>query len=175
MKKKQKGPRWDTERGLALYLEGRTDLDIADMVGASAAAVGAYRRRNHWKNLLPAAEKGETRDMEDQELRMGEPVKILYTPQDIIGGSAPCEAASTEQRPAAAREDRVEHPSHYTAGKVECIDALEAAVEGLSGFQAVCTANAIKYLWRWSRKNGKEDLKKARWYINRLLQQLGGD
>ena len=43
----------------------------------------------------------------------------------------------------------VNHPAHYTAGKIECIDALEAATAGLCGIEAVCTANAIKYLWRW--------------------------
>lgn len=65
--------------------------------------------------------------------------------------------------------DNVNNPAHYTAGKVECIDALEAATAELGGIEAVCTANAIKYLWRWKRKGGKEDLRKARWYINRLL------
>ena len=43
--------------------------------------------------------------------------------------------------------DNVTHPSHYTQGKVECIDAIEAAVTGLSGMVAVCTAQCIKYLW----------------------------
>lgn len=38
------------------------------------------------------------------------------------------------------------------------------------GLDAVCTANAIKYLWRWKGKNGVEDLKKARWYIDRLIK-----
>ena len=68
--------------------------------------------------------------------------------------------------------DIVNQPAHYTAGGIECIDALEAATEGLQGQEAFCTANAIKYLWRWKRKNGSEDLKKARWYINRLLSAL---
>lgn len=68
-------------------------------------------------------------------------------------------------------EDKVNHPSHYTNGKVECIDALEAATTGLVGIEAVCTANAIKYLWRWKYKNGVEDLKKAKWYIDRLLRE----
>lgn len=67
------------------------------------------------------------------------------------------------------QQDNVNHPTHYTGGKVECIDALEAATETLNGIKAVCTANAIKYLWRWKRKNGVEDLKKARWYINKLI------
>lgn len=68
--------------------------------------------------------------------------------------------------------DNVNHPAHYTAGSIECIDALAAATEGLRGIEAVCTANAIKYLWRWKRKNGVEDLQKARWYIDRLIKIL---
>lgn len=68
--------------------------------------------------------------------------------------------------------DPVDHPAHYTNGKVECIDALEAATTGLEGIEAVCTANAIKYLWRWKYKNGLEDLKKAGWYITRLINHL---
>lgn len=70
--------------------------------------------------------------------------------------------------------DNVNHPSHYAAGKVECIDALESATEGLVGIEAICTANAIKYLWRWRYKGGVEDLKKAEWYIDHLIQRLGG-
>lgn len=70
--------------------------------------------------------------------------------------------------------ERVNHPEHYTAGGIECIDALEAATAGLEGIEAVCTANAIKYLWRWKRKNGVEDLQKAVWYIERLIKKLGG-
>ncbi len=72
------------------------------------------------------------------------------------------------------KSDMVNHPSHYTQGGVECIDALEAATDGLTGLDAVCTANAIKYLWRWKRKGGVEDLKKARWYINKLLGRYDG-
>lgn len=67
--------------------------------------------------------------------------------------------------------DAVNHPAHYTAGKIECIDALEAATSGLCGIEAVCTANAIKYLWRWKLKNGTQDLEKAKWYINRLIDK----
>jgi len=69
--------------------------------------------------------------------------------------------------------DMVSHPPHYNAGGIECIDALAAATAGLEGIEAVCTANAIKYLWRWKRKNGIEDLDKAIWYINRLKTELG--
>lgn len=70
--------------------------------------------------------------------------------------------------------EKVNHPPHYTAGKVECIDALESATYGLQGIEAVCTANAIKYLWRWKHKNGAEDLAKAKWYINKLETYING-
>jgi hypothetical protein len=61
------------------------------------------------------------------------------------------------------------NPSHYKQGEVECIDALESATMNLKGIEAVCTANAIKYLWRWKEKGGRDDLHKAQWYITRLL------
>ena len=63
------------------------------------------------------------------------------------------------------------NPDHYK-GAVECIDAIAVATEGLQGIEAFCTGNAIKYLWRWKKKNGREDLEKAQWYINRLLRSL---
>lgn len=69
------------------------------------------------------------------------------------------------------KKDNVNHPSHYTQGGVECIDALAAATVNLQGIEAVCTANAIKYLWRWKQKNGVEDLKKAKWYIDKLISE----
>jgi hypothetical protein len=63
------------------------------------------------------------------------------------------------------------NPDHYK-GAVECIDAITVATEGLQGIEAFCTGNAIKYIWRWKKKNGREDLEKAQWYINRLLRSL---
>ena len=71
-----------------------------------------------------------------------------------------------------AMSDMVNHPTHYTSGGIECIDALEAATQGLQGLEAVCTANAIKYLWRWKLKNGAQDLEKSIWYIKKLLEVL---
>ena len=70
-------------------------------------------------------------------------------------------------------KDNVNSPSHYTqADGLECIDAITAAVSGKSGIEAVCVANVIKYLWRYELKNGVEDVKKAQWYLNRLVSEL---
>lgn len=68
--------------------------------------------------------------------------------------------------------DNVNHPSHYTQGGIECIDALKAATVGKIGIEAVCVANVIKYCWRYEEKNGLEDVKKAQFYVNRLIQEL---
>ena len=69
--------------------------------------------------------------------------------------------------------DMVNHPQHYTQGGIECIDALKAATVGKCGIEAVCVANVIKYLWRYEEKNGIEDVRKAKWYIERLLKEMG--
>lgn len=72
----------------------------------------------------------------------------------------------------AVTNDMVNHPSHYTQGGVECIDAITAATVGKTGIEAVCVANVVKYLWRYEEKNGLEDVKKARWYLERLINEL---
>lgn len=85
---------------------------------------------------------------------------------------ATCENAEDECCEVEPDDDMVNHPSHYTQGGIECIDALKAATVSKTGIEAVCTANAIKYLWRYEEKNGIEDVKKARWYIDRLIKEL---
>ncbi len=70
----------------------------------------------------------------------------------------------------AGMNDPVNHPSHYTSGSAECIDAITAALAcHTNPIWAWLTGQIIKYLWRWPMKNGVEDLKKARWYLDRLI------
>lgn len=66
------------------------------------------------------------------------------------------------------KEDKVNHPSHYTAGNIEVIEYIEdkLTAEGLEGY---FVGNVIKYLSRYRHKNGVEDLKKAEWYLKRLI------
>lgn len=68
--------------------------------------------------------------------------------------------------------EKINHPAHYCQGGIECIDAIEAATTNLTGIEAVCTANVIKYIWRWKEKNGAEDLRKAEWYLKRLAETV---
>lgn len=64
--------------------------------------------------------------------------------------------------------DIVNHPPHYTTGKVECIEAIEAALTP-EEFRGYVKGVVIKYMWREKHKGGDEDLQKARWYLNRLI------
>ena len=69
--------------------------------------------------------------------------------------------------------DMVHHPPHYNKSGVECIDAIKAMTD--DGFQYYLQGNIMKYLWRYRYKNGVEDLKKAQWYLNELIDELEDD
>lgn len=68
------------------------------------------------------------------------------------------------------RVETVEHPQHYNQGNIECIDAMESAF-GVDEVASFCKLNAFKYIWRAGDKiNAVEDLKKARWYIDKIIE-----
>lgn len=89
-----------------------------------------------------------------------EPVKLLDVPY----------APDKEKWRAAA--NNVDHPSHYTAGGIETITAIEAMVgqKGWSPLTGYRLGNVLKYLWRHAAKGGVESLKKARWYLDREIE-----
>ena len=70
--------------------------------------------------------------------------------------------------------DSVNHPDHYTVGDIECIDAIKASMSE-EAFRGYLKGTAMKYLWRYRYKNGVEDLKKAQWYLNELIDELEKD
>lgn len=67
--------------------------------------------------------------------------------------------------------DPVNRPSHYTNGDVECIEAIESSMSP-EAFRGFLKANCIKYLWRYENKNGLEDLKKCKWYLDTLIADV---
>ena len=83
-------------------------------------------------------------------------------------GVCPVPWATKETAPV-LQEDLVNHPSHYTDGGIECIDAIEAALTA-EEFRGYCKGNNLKYTWRERHKGGTESLKKALWYLDRLIQ-----
>lgn len=73
--------------------------------------------------------------------------------------------------PLVSVEDAVNSPTHYNTGSVECIDAINASMSQ-EAYRGYLKGNVLKYLWRFEKKaNPVEDLKKARWYLDRLIAQ----
>ena len=108
-----------------------------------------------------ALERAEQREARIEERR----VPRAYTAADIgEAGQATADAAT-------AAEDLVNHPPHYAQGDIECIDAIEAALTP-EEFRGYCKGNVYKYLWRERHKGGDQDIDKARWYIERLIETL---
>lgn len=70
--------------------------------------------------------------------------------------------------------DNVKHPSHYTNGDIEVIDYMQDKLSPQE-FEGYCIGNVIKYTSRYKKKNGVEDLKKARWYLNRAIATYIGE
>lgn len=65
--------------------------------------------------------------------------------------------------------DMVNHPAYYETGKFECIDVM-LETQGKGAVLNFCICNAFKYLYRFRRKNGLEDVKKAVWYLNKYIE-----
>ena len=92
--------------------------------------------------------------------------------------SEPETAKPVEAKPAVKQEPLVltkadaTNPTYYHKGKYECIDILEEVLKDTSGIKAFCLGNCIKYLWRHSHKNGVEDLRKAKWYLEKLISNI---
>jgi hypothetical protein len=66
--------------------------------------------------------------------------------------------------------DPINSPKHYadSFGGIQCIEAIEASMD-LEEFKGFLKGNVQKYVWRYAQKNGAEDLKKAKWYLERLI------
>lgn len=66
--------------------------------------------------------------------------------------------------------DNINHPNHYTNGAIETIDIIK---NNVADFPSYLEGNILKYMSRYRHKNGVEDLLKARWYLDKLLSELG--
>ena len=69
------------------------------------------------------------------------------------------------------KHDPVNHPSHYNNGDIECIEAIEAA-STKEEFEGYLRGNVIKYIWRFRYKDNVKDLRKARWYLDKLTAEV---
>lgn len=85
---------------------------------------------------------------------------IKYCENDVL---------ATEDAYNAITGDNVNHPYHYETGKFECFDVMREVL-GDNVIKDFCIANSFKYIYRHKRKNGVEDIKKAKWYIDKYLE-----
>lgn len=114
-----------------------------------------------FKAALPPEEEAPT-------VRLTETVTVKIGPQEPVEDKPWHLTPELRQR----AHDAVNHPAHYTAGGIECIDAITAALECHGNpVAAFLTGQVLKYMWRWPMKGGREDLRKARWYLDRLLDE----
>ena len=93
----------------------------------------------------------------------------LFEPvTECPGGVCPVPWHKVEDFPPKTETDVVNHPPHYTDGGIECIEAIEAQLTA-EEYRGYAKGNIAKYLWRERHKGGTESLKKAKWYLDRLI------
>ena len=69
-------------------------------------------------------------------------------------------------------EDMVNNPNHYNTGSVECIEAIRESMSPVS-YKGYLKGNVQKYVWRYEHKGNEiQDLRKARWYLDKLLDAV---
>ena len=120
----------------------------------------------------------------DKVARTGEPTfesymerlnsKYVYDSTENYGTEVTADAEDFKDCWKGDEADPVNAPVHYNAGSIECIEAIEESMSS-DAFRGYLKGNCMKYLWRYSYK-GKalEDVKKAQWYLNKLIGALGG-
>lgn len=80
-----------------------------------------------------------------------------------------CLVLSEGESDSTSTNDNVNHPSHYETGNFECIDVM-VETQGKEAVMDFCICNAFKYIYRHNNKNGIEDVKKAKWYLDKYIE-----
>lgn len=138
-------PRWDTELGRLLWLDGKSDREIAEEMGVATNTV-LHQRKTKWEKGTERPEPKEAPQMEG-------------VPQAV------------PEEPAVEQQPKQETPVYSMATMDGVYNILEEATKSLSGIEAICTADAILCLWNWS---SADDLRRARAAITYLIRRLEG-
>ena len=164
-------------RNLDLINASLEKLDKKDVEFSLSSEPNSIKFTNHDGKILAeiptdkliSKEHNDSLDVLSYVLKAQEEIKPLRKPmpEDYEKTKVVDEFAEIPPKP-----DMVNHPPHYNVEGFEVIDIIKAFTEGLKGIVAVDDGNAIKYILRWPHKNGVEDLKKARWYIDHLIKTL---
>ena len=124
----------------------------------------------YWRTSYLDEEKEKIREELEQEynpVRVPAPVEEANMDKPLVDQQVKADAEKL-------KIDMVNHPAHYTAGNVECIDALESMSMGYHDtVQAALAWQVVKYIWRSPLKGKQlEDLQKAQFYLNRLIEKV---
>jgi hypothetical protein len=152
-------------------------VKVGDKVWVLCEVVGMYK---HWASTYIDLEyDGTIFQAKQSDCRLDEPSNSSEIPNSSSEPLAPSpcmDGVDVDQfiegiMEARGRTDDPINPSHYKQGPIECIEAIKAATG--DGFVGYVWGNVLKYLWRWPKKGGIDDLKKARWYLDRLIKEVG--
>ena len=160
-------------------LEGRNPLEIYKIVPNNEQPDNAEHPVYYPSNRID--DPGQIRDLDAFREEMREELEKMANDGDamrelmIREGAWGVHPSQTECTP-----DNVDHPSHYTSGGIECIDAMKAMLAGYEQAKIATkfywhflAGQVLKYLWRWPLKERPlQDLKKARWYLDRLITDV---
>ena len=134
-----------------------TVADFYDLVGLTPKFEDTKRG---WTKLENVKVEEYTRLINNELVRY----RLILPEPEIFGEPEP------EPMP---KPDMVNHPPHYQADNgMEVIDVIEAFTDTLVGIEATDTGNVLKYMCRWKYKDGLQDLKKAQWYLNHLINHI---
>jgi hypothetical protein len=131
-----------------------------------------------WYDSMIKGQWAEIRKYYDNDYSIKEDTTYNYSEEMIdhektaqLSTNTPCFDQS-DARESDLTKDNVNHPLHYTKGSYEVIDVITDVTRDMVGIEAVCVGNIIKYVARYKHKNGVEDLEKARWYLNKLIDSI---
>lgn len=98
-------------------------------------------------------------------------IKTLLTELYSRANSIVQEEIDKGLKAASSKTDAVNHPDHYKIGDIECIDVM-LATQGVDAVINFCICNSFKYIYRHVNKNGLEDIRKAKWYLDKALELI---
>lgn len=132
-----------------------TIADFYDLVGLTPNSEDTKRG---WTDLENFKVEEYTRLIDNESVRY----RLILPEPEVL-----------EEPEPASKPDMVNHPPHYQSSNgMEVIDVIEAFTNTLVGIEATDTGNVLKYMCRWKYKNGLQDLEKAQWYLNHLINHI---
>jgi hypothetical protein len=144
-------------------------------------SIGGQSTRRDWFHSVDGGSPSVPRNTANGSETVGQsesdfPVDYIVT-TGCVDGVCPVPWATVTKASVAPKGDPVDHPEHYTAGKVEIIEILEQAEQDAPDpISGGLLWQTLKYLLRlWYKGNMLQDAKKARWYLNRLIDRLESD